>query len=111
MAWVRRWRTETDDEGSERDVRPFPSKLETRSILGLLVVATMLALVSILWQHIVSSAVVGLSQNLSYGTIRGHVGTVAMVLGWGGVFVDVLLVFVVIVQILSLALLERIMED
>lgn len=100
-------REEKDEDSREQLYTRLPSKWQNYFVMAIMVVTTILTSVSVLWQHIVSSAAVALGQNLSYGTVQGQVGTVAMVLGWGGVFVDVLSVLAVIIQIVSFIILER----
>ena len=76
-------------------------------VLALLTLASLLIFVSVFWQHVVSSAAVTMGQSLSYGTVRGRVGTVAAVLGWGSVFLDILGAVAIFVMILSIRVLSE----
>lgn len=49
------------------------------------VVASLLALVSMLWQHIASVAAATIAQDMAYGTLQSHIGLSAMAVGWAGV--------------------------
>jgi Ca2+ regulator and membrane fusion protein Fig1 len=92
-------------------VKPFPSRPVSWVVAVTLALASFLQFVSILWQHISSSAAAVTGQSLSYGTIKGHVGAVAMVLGWGGVFLNILVTVMVLIMILSIATLDRLQDD
>jgi hypothetical protein len=48
-----------------------------------------------------------MGQSLSYGTVKGKVGVVAMVLGWCAVFLDVLSAVAIFVMILSISVLAE----
>lgn len=81
-----------------------------RVVIVVLAVASFLNFVSILWQHISSSVAVVMGQSLSYGAVKGHVGSVAMVLGWGGVFLNILVTVMMIIMILSIEVLDRLTD-
>ncbi|PMD51401.1 uncharacterized protein K444DRAFT_601714 [Hyaloscypha bicolor E] len=102
-----RWHEEEDAEGSEREVKPFPSRPVSYIVFALLILASLLIFVSVFWQHIASSAAVTMGQSLSYGTVKGKVGAVAMVLGWGSVFLDILAGVAMYVMILSIKVLSE----
>ena len=78
------WHEELDDQGSERDVRPFPSRQFISIISGGTVVASGLGLVSMLWQHIAAVASTSAVERMAYGTVETHVGFATMALGWVG---------------------------
>jgi Ca2+ regulator and membrane fusion protein Fig1 len=88
-------------------VKPFPSRAVSYIILALLTLSSLLIFVSVFWQHIVSSAAVTMGQSLSYGTVKGKVGTVAAVLGWGAVFLDILAGVAIYIMILSIRVLSE----
>jgi hypothetical protein len=48
-----------------------------------------------------------MGQSLSYGTVKGKVGAVAMVLGRGSVFLDILAGVAMYVMILSIKVLSE----
>lgn len=105
------WHEEVDEHGGEREVKPFPSRSVSQSALAVIALASLFAFVSILWQHIASSATATMIQSLSYGTVTGHVGTAAMALGWVGVFLSVLVTIGLLIMILSLGELARTLES
>ncbi|KAK2760348.1 hypothetical protein FQN54_002417 [Arachnomyces sp. PD_36] len=80
-------------------------------VVAILAVASLLALVSVLWQHIVSSSALAMGHSLSYGAIGGNIGTVAIVLGWGGVLVDALSVMAIISQLVWSSVLDRLLRE
>lgn len=85
------WNKEKDEGGEEIEVKPFPSTSLMYTIQFLTSLASLAALVSVLWQHSSVSAVKIMSQFWTYGTIQGHIGLIALVLGW----VPVLILFLV----------------
>jgi hypothetical protein len=101
------WHEEEDASGSEREVKPFPSRPVSYIALSFCVAASLVSFVAILWQHIVSSAAGIMGEGLSYGSISAHVGTVAMVLGWGGFFVNTIVAIGLLVMILSIRVLAE----
>ncbi|PMD33870.1 hypothetical protein L207DRAFT_517892 [Hyaloscypha variabilis F] len=101
------WHEEEDSEGSEREVKPFPSRPVSYLVMALLTLASLLIFVSVFWQHISSSAAVTMGQSLSYGTVRGKVGTVAAVLGWATVFLDILAAVAIFIMIMTIRVLAE----
>lgn len=101
------WHEEADAEGSEREVKPFPSRPVSQAVLVALAIASVFLFVSILWQHVSSSAAATMVHGLAYGTAKGHVGSVAMVLGWGGVFLFLFATIAILVMILSIRVLSE----
>lgn len=89
-----------------REVNPFPSKPVSQVALACLAVASLLTLVSVLWQHLSSSAAAKMGEVLTYGAVTGHVGPTAAVLGWFGVFLFFLACMGLLVMVLSIRLLE-----
>jgi len=102
------WHTEDDGSGSEREVKPFPSRTVSYIVLTLLALASLLIFVSVFWQHIASSAAVTMGQSLSYGAVKGKVGVLAMVLGWIAVFLDILSMLAILIMILSIKALAEV---
>ncbi|KAG9248493.1 Ca2+ regulator and membrane fusion protein Fig1-domain-containing protein [Calycina marina] len=104
------WHDETSSDGSERQVKPFPSRTMSYAILAMLALASMLIFVSIFWAHIGSSAGVVMAETLTYGAVRGHVGSVAMGLGWSTVFLVVIAAIGIFIMILSINTLSGIAD-
>ena len=101
------WHEEDGGEGSEREVKPFPSRPVSQIALVIIAVASVLMFTSLLWQHVASAAVATMVQSLSYGTVKGHVGPAAMILGW----TTVLLFLVVMVGLLIMILSIRVLSE
>jgi len=95
-----------DEEDSERDIKPFPSRPVSQLALAMATLASLFGFVSILWQHIATSAAASMIRSLSYGTVKGHVGPAAMVLGWAGVFLSVTVTIGLLIMVLSIRALE-----
>lgn len=105
------WHEETDENGSERDVKPFPSRPLSRIALAALTLASLLALVSMMWQHTASVAAATTAQDMAYGEVKTHVGAIAMALGWIGLAFLAIPAIGLLVMILSITLLDRLTDD
>ncbi|PVH85652.1 hypothetical protein DL98DRAFT_511239 [Cadophora sp. DSE1049] len=97
------WHEELDDEGSEREVKPFPSRPVMKIALGALTLGSLFCFISVMLQHVAGAAGSAMVESLSYDTVRAKVGTASMVIGWGGE----LLYVVATVGLLVLALSIR----
>ena len=105
------WHTETDERGSERDVKPFPSRPVSQIALGATLLASLLALVSMMWQHTASVAAATTAQDMTYGAVKSQVGAASMTLGWIGLALMAIPALGLSVMIMSISLLDRLTED
>ena len=101
-----RWHTDVNDAESEVDVKPFPSRPVSQVAQAAMSLAAILVLVSALWQHIATATAASMGGSLAYGTVRGGVGTAAMVLGWGGLLLISLGAIGLLFMILSIQVLH-----
>ena len=85
------WQDEVDETGSEREIKPFPSKTQIYSYLALSCAASLLFFTSTLWQHSSAVSYVTALQIAFEGAIVGRVGVAAMALGWVGTVTAVLM--------------------
>ena len=102
------WHEEIDESGSERSVKPFPSRPVSQVALALIFVSSIFVLVSVLWQHTASVAASTIAQDLGNGSVRSGVGTTAMILGWFGFALLIVVTIGLLVMILSMQLLQKI---
>ena len=105
------WREQTDDDGSDREVKPFPSRPVSQLALAASTLASMLALVSMIWQHTASVAAATTAQNLGYGTVKSAVGSTSLALGWVGFALMALAAIALFVMISSIRLLDQLTDD
>lgn len=106
------WHEERDVRtGSDVDVKPFPSRPVTQVALALIFVASIFVLVSVLWQHTASVAAATVAQDFGNGSVRGGVGTSAMVLGWFGFVLLIIVTIGLLVMILSIMVLDRLTDN
>ncbi|MCJ1446320.1 MAG: hypothetical protein MMC23_006825 [Stictis urceolatum] len=105
------WHEETDEHGSERDVKPFPSRPVSQVALALIFVASIFVLVSVLWQHTASVAASTIAQDLGNGSVKSGVGTAAMILGWFGFALFIIVTIGLLIMILSIKLLDEIVDE
>lgn len=100
-----------DDNDSEREVKPFPSRPLSELALAASTLASMFALVSMLWQHTASVAAATTAQDLGYGTVRSEVGATALALGWAGLALMALVAMCLLVMILSIRILDQLTDE
>ncbi|KAK4696001.1 hypothetical protein P7C71_g1855, partial [Lecanoromycetidae sp. Uapishka_2] len=105
------WHEELDERGEEKDVKPFPSRAVCQVALALIFVASVFVLVSVLWQHTASVAASTIAQDLGNGSVRSGVGTTAMVLGWIGFSLLIVVTIGLLVMILSLGLIADLTDE
>ena len=74
-------------------------------------IASLLALVSMLWQHIASVAAATIAQDMAYGTLQSHIGLNAMALGWAGVALLTLVSFELLAMKLFRSILDRLIGE
>lgn len=105
------WHEENDDEGSQRDVKPFPSRPVSQIALAIIFIASIFVLVSVLWQHTASVAASIIAQDFGNGSVRSGVGTTAMVLGWFAFALLIIVTIGLLVMILSISVLTETFGD
>ncbi|KAH8880337.1 membrane fusion mating protein FIG1 [Thozetella sp. PMI_491] len=104
------WHEEEDSEGSQREVKPFPSRPVSQVALAIIFIASIFVLVSVLWQHTASVAASIIAQDLANGSVMAGVGTSAMVMGWFSFTLLIIVTIGLLVMILSIRVLRQIME-
>lgn len=105
------WHEEIDERGSEKDVKPFPSRAVSQVALALIFVASVFVLVSVLWQHTASVAASTIAQDLGNGALKSGIGTSAIVLGWFGFALFITVTIGLLVIILSIKFFENELLD
>ncbi|PNY18227.1 Uncharacterized protein TCAP_07589 [Tolypocladium capitatum] len=105
------WHEEEDSEGSEREVKPFPSRPVSQIALAIIFIASIFILVSVLWQHTASVAASVIAQDFGNGAVRSGVGTSAMVMGWFSFTLLIIVTIGLLVMILSIRVLGQMMRD
>lgn len=101
------WHEELDENGSEREVKPYPSRPVSLIALAASTLASLLALVSMIWQHTASVAAATTAEGLGYGTVKSEVGATVLVLGWMGFALMALAAVGLLVMVLSINLLDQ----
>lgn len=85
----------------------MPSRPVCQVSLAIIFISSIFVLVSVLWQHTASVAASIVAQDLANGSVRSGVGTTAMVLGWFGFALLILVTIGLLVMILSLQVLRE----
>lgn len=88
----------------------MPSRPVCQVSLAIIFISSIFVLVSVLWQHTASVAASIVAQDLANGSVRSGVGTTAMVLGWFGFALLILVTIGLLVMILSLQVLREMSE-
>lgn len=79
--------------------------------LAIIFVASIFVLVSVLWQHTASVAAATIAQDLGNGSVKSGVGTTAMILGWFGFALLIIVTIGLLVMILSMHLALQLTGD
>ncbi|KZZ92164.1 Membrane fusion mating protein FIG1 [Moelleriella libera RCEF 2490] len=105
------WHEEEDSEGSDREVKPFPSRAVSQVALAIIFISSIFVLVSVLWQHTASVAASVIAQDFGNGSVKSGVGTSAMVMGWFSFTLLIIVTIGLLVMILSIGVLRSMMRD
>lgn len=106
------WHYEQDEvTGSEVDVKPFPPRPVCQVALAVIFVASVFVLVSVLWQHTASVGASVVAQDFGNGSVKSGVGTTAMILGWFGFALLVIVTIGLLVMLLSMSVLDKLASD
>ena len=105
------WHEEVDDDGEEREVKPFPSRKVLLIALAASTLASLLAMVSMIWQHTASVAAATTAQHLGYGTVKSAVGPTSLVLGWLGFGAMAVGAVGLLVMVLGIRILDHLTDD
>lgn len=79
----------------------------THAALTVSSVAAVLLLVAALWQHVGSVGAAAMAETANYGNVKTDIGTVAVVMAWTGFTLTTIVSIGLIVQILSIIILDR----
>lgn len=101
------WHDEEDSEGSEHEIKPFPSRPVSQIALAIIFIASIFVLVSVLWQHTASVAASIIAQDFGNGSVRSGVGTSAIVMGWFSFALLIIVTIGLLVMILSISVLTQ----
>ena len=101
------WHEEVDSEGSEREVKPFPSRPVSQVAFAIIFIAAVFVLVSVLWQHTASVAASIIAEDFGNGSVKSGVGTSAMVMGWFSFTLLIITTIGLLVMILSISVLTK----
>lgn len=104
------WHEEDDSEGSEREVKPFPSRFVSQISLAIIFVSAIFVLVSVLWQHTASVAASVITSDFGNGSVRSGIGTSAMVMGWFSFALLIVVTIGLLVMILSIKVLNQLAD-
>lgn len=98
------------ESDSEREVKPFPSKALSSIILILTAFSGLLCLISALWQHLSAAATATMAHAFTYGAAAGNVGAPAMVFGWLGTALILIVFMGTVLLVLTQMVLSKLTE-
>ncbi|XXH01714.1 hypothetical protein Hte_008075 [Hypoxylon texense] len=104
------WHEEEDSEGSDREIKPFPSRPVSQIALAIIFIASIFVLVSVLWQHTASVAASIIAQDFGNGSVLSGIGTSAMVMGWFSFTLLIIVTIGLLVMILSIRVLSQLTD-
>ena len=105
------WHEEVDANGSEIDVKPFPSRPVSQAAFAASFISAIFAMISALWQHTSAATAASMIELSHYGFVAAHVGSVATGLVWLGFFLQVIVAIGLLVMILSIIILDKLTDD
>jgi hypothetical protein len=79
--------------------------------LALVFIASIFVLVSVLWQHTASVAASTIAQDFGNGSVKSGVGSAAMILGWFGFSLLIIVTIGLLVMLLSMSVLDKLTGD
>jgi len=104
--------SDTSVTGSNFDVKPFPSQLVSRLVCFSLGAASLLLLVSALWQHVATASVVSLvSTTVQGGSVVGNIGTASVALVWLSFALTVVAFQGVVIMVISIYFLDKMIDE
>jgi hypothetical protein len=104
--------SDTSITGSDFDGKPFPSQLVSRLVCFALGAASLLLLVSALWQHIAAASVVSLvSATVQAGSVVGNIGTASVALVWLSFALAVVAFQGVVIMVISIYFLDKMIDE
>ncbi len=101
------WYVEQNENGSDRNVHPFPSRAVSQAGLAIVFISAIFVLVSVLWQHTASVAASIIAKDLGNGSIKSGVGSSAMIMGWFGFSLLIIVTIGLLIMILSIQVLSE----
>ena len=110
MATFPGWHEEVDENGSERDVKPFPSRSTSYLVAFFQTAASLLALVSVVWQQSAAGAYVSAVDRFKLTAVVTHVGAAGSALAWVACSLEILVAISTVCMIASIKLLDGWLE-
>ncbi|KAI5296452.1 hypothetical protein KEM55_005813 [Ascosphaera atra] len=96
------WHTE-ESVATGIQYRRIPSRAVSQVCLSLCFLATVFILVTVLWQHTASVAAAAITRDFGNGSVKSGVGASAMVLGWFGFALMVIVTVGILIMIMSIS--------
>ncbi|KAK7917488.1 membrane fusion mating protein FIG1, partial [Apiospora marii] len=101
---------EGGSDESTQEVKPFPSRAATYTVLMLLFAASCLGSASVFWQHIGSASSAVTIETMSRELVEVTVGTLAITFGWLGVLFTIITTLGIALMVVSIRFLVQLAE-
>lgn len=105
------WSEEIDEDGDQQMIHRFPSRSSLWVLCSVLVASSLLALISLLWQHTAAVAAATTTESFAYGFVKSGVGSAAIGLGWAVLGTSILALILAICLVVSVSMLNHLTDD
>lgn len=106
-----RWQTITTDDGSDHEVKPFPSRVVVQVLTLIVGLATLFSFVSMFWIHVGAVTAAGTLDFVFQGLVSTYVGWITMLIGWLGFSFATIALMGLLVTWQSIILLDSLTDD
>ena len=105
------WHEETSSNGSDREVKPFPSRPVSQVALACSVIADFFLLVSAIWTHVAAMGFAEGARALAPAKVKSSLGSTSIALNWVAFGLMAVVWIGLLVMILVIAFLDKMTED
>lgn len=105
------WHTATTDDGSEHEVKPFPSRAVTHLLVVTLCSASFFVLVSMVWSQVAAVTAGGTLDFVFQGLVATNVGWLIPLFGWLAFSLITTGFMAMVVMVLSIQLLDMLTDE
>ena len=104
---------ETRDErnGSNTDIKPFPSRPIAQAAMACSFVAVVLLLVSSLWQHVGAVGAAAMADAAYFGNVKTAIGATSTLMNWISFSIASISTVSLLTMILAIIVLDRLTDD
>jgi hypothetical protein len=105
------WHEEEDENGSIREVKPFPKRGVMVLSFATMLISGLLQLVGSLWQHVAATAAKSLIGSFESQGVSSHIGQASMAFTWVACFFLLICAFMLRVTMDSVLVLSTVFSE